>query len=101
MSIKDNYKNPTNNTCISLIELFQCKKANLRLFNYDINSDTIYINEKAKTDKELHTQVFEELNIITNKLNEIECDYSINTNGDLLLNCAEKYCSCDNSSSCI
>lgn len=83
-------------SCVSLVDLFQCKEANITLFQYDKSLHYISIDSNAKTDKELHTQVFKELNVITQKLHEIGCDYSIGTNGDILLNCNENYGSCEN-----
>lgn len=82
-------------TCKPLLELFNNSDTDFDLFMYDPNESIIFINKQCKTDKKLHEQLFMELALLTDKLNSLNCDYSIDTNGDILLNCKSQNYACD------
>lgn len=80
------------NICIPLVQLFESDSK--KLFKYDIKKNLIYVNEDDKENSQSHEILFSELQNITNKLNEIKCNYSIDSNGDIILNCSDEDSSC-------
>lgn len=81
------------NICSLLVELFE--KEHLSLFKYDISKNLIYIDKKIEISNEYHEALFFQLQIITNKLVEIDCDYSIDTEGNIIFNCQGEDLKCD------
>lgn len=76
-----------NNICIPLAQLFQ--KDSKQLFKYDFEKNLIYVDKKSKEDTQSHEVLFSELQNITNQLNEVQCNYSVDEQGDIILNCSD------------
>lgn len=84
------------NGCKPLLELFKDTSSyQFNLFMYDPNENMIFVMDSDKTNKKLQEEVSKELQIITAKLNSLNCNYSIDVKGNILLNCYDKNFKCD------
>lgn len=82
--------------CKPLLELFDNNSdSSFNLFMYDPNESFIFVNETSKEDNSLYQKLFTELSIITESLNRLNCNYSIDRSGNILLNCHEKEFKCN------
>lgn len=74
--------------CNPLLKLFS--EDSISLFKYDTVNNLLYMDKYLKASLTDHEQVFAELKTITDKLIEIDCDYSIDKDGTILLHCCNK-----------
>ena len=71
-----------------LLELFQ--QNSLEVFEYENNSNLIEMRSEFKCNCEIDTKIFEEMQLITTKLHELNCEYSISDCFDIILYFREK-----------
>lgn len=82
----------SNNICIPIAQLFESDTN--KIFKYNMEKNLIYVDKEIKTHTQSHESLFSELQHITSKLNEIQCNYSIDEKGDIILNCSDKDSCC-------
>lgn len=81
-----------NNICKALSNLIDENSKNL--FKYDPEKNLIYVDKAIKENTQTHEILFKELKKITNNLNGVDCNYSVDEQGDIILHCDDKETNC-------
>lgn len=81
-----------NTSCEALIKLFEDIPHSL--FKYDTDNNLIYIDNNERQNIKMHSGLFAELQEITDHLSTLNCNYSIDDKGDILLDCSSKEYQC-------
>lgn len=64
----------------------------IKIFTLDSVNSKLCVDDKHKQNKQFHSEFFRELKLITDTLHELQCDYSIDSNGDILIGCNKECC---------